>query len=82
MCEPTTGKCQGEHCNATITWGKTLEGKSIPLVPLRTIYHLDEEGVATPLQQYGVRKGTNPPVYVSHFETCPDAKNFGRGRRA
>jgi hypothetical protein len=63
--------CGGQTCKAEIIWGKTPEGKSIPLDPKPPTYVLGEDGVA-------VRSA----AMVSHFATCPDARQFsGSGRK-
>jgi len=81
--------CRG--CGARVVWGKTPEGKTIPLDPKPPIYVVEnvvqDPADATNLKVTVSRaNGTEivPGVrrfMVSHFATCPEAGTF-TGRTA
>lgn len=62
------GKCKG--CGAELAWGKTREGKTIPLDTKAPTYRM----VGGVLERSDAR--------VTHFSTCPAANQFsGAGRK-
>lgn len=58
-------RCKDRDCNARIVWLKTSTGKNMP-VDADTVEPDDEE--------------FEPFRHISHFETCPGAQRFRRGR--
>lgn len=87
-----------KSCHAAIRWGRTTQGKGVPLDPEPVSdgnLVLDTEVGMTlvdgdPLSELPVRhlrRGEQAPVgvprYRSHFVTCPDADSWrGQGRDA
>ena len=60
--------CKG--CGRKMFWGKTAEGKSIPLDASAPVYLLNHSsGVAERVHD----------IFVSHFSTCPKAGDFSKG---
>lgn len=65
------GRCRS--CGAAIVWGKTANGKAMPLD-------------AKPERLFVLKSADDPdcqdvvqvPTYRSHFATCPDADKFRR----
>ena len=69
--------CEG--CGKTIIWGKTHDGKRIPLDPSAPIYGVNvatTDGPVVCLIPAADRKNQGP--WVSHFATCPKASQFSR----
>ena len=72
-------KCNG--CGKQISWGRTIEGKNIPLEMTPHVYEVtevvtDEKGRSTNLVRQLQAK------YISHFICCPDREKFsGKGKR-
>ena len=69
--------CRG--CGKEIIWGKTEDGKKIPLDPVPPVYRffvtMEED-----LQDNAVeRAGRN--YMVSHFATCKNANDFSASRK-
>ena len=62
-------KCK---CGKTIIWGKTADGKKIPLDKSAPVYVLDIAGNAM-RQPYG--------YYVSHYCTCRFSDEFSLGKK-
>jgi hypothetical protein len=65
-----------KSCGAQIRWAKTEAGKTIPLDPEPTLNGnvvLDHAGVA-----HVRHAGVGGARYVSHFATCPFAKQHRR----
>ena len=64
--------CRG--CNKKIVWGKTLEGKIIPLDPTPPVYRLTEgtDGIF-------IERASDS--MVSHFATCTHANDFSGSKR-
>ena len=63
-------KCKG--CGRKMLWGKTVEGKSIPLDASAPVYRLDKvKGTVERSQEF----------FVSHFSTCPRASDFSGSRK-
>lgn len=65
-------------CRARIEFhASPVSGKPTPFVRVRTLYRLEESGA--------LRKVERPPgarpLLVSHFETCPDARQFSERSR-
>lgn len=64
-------------CGATIEWKVLPSGVRCPMQRVKTIYAggMDERvgkiETGRPM----------PPMYVSHFETCPKANEFSRRRK-
>ncbi len=65
-------KCKG--CGREIIWGKTEDGKSIPLDPKPPVYY----PVAGQGDGMVVRRGGG---FVSHFATCRCASDFSANKR-
>ncbi len=67
--------CDG--CGMPIEFITGPKGKPIPAQKVRTVYYLTSKAdlakVTTLLPE--------APMYVSHFETCPKASEFSKGRR-
>lgn len=63
-----SGRCR--TCGAEVVWAKTPAGKPIPL-----------DAIPTKRVLIGARTGLAHvvTVYVTHFETCPDAAKHRRG---
>lgn len=64
-------KCKG--CGREIIWGRTPEGKSIPLDTIAPVYVTHPQGGSSI-----VRHST---AWVSHFATCPKASEFSGSRK-
>lgn len=66
-------RCQS--CGAPIRWAYSETGKKIPLDawPARGLVHLLDGGKGDEPSVVGVR-----PVWRTHFETCPNAKEHRR----
>lgn len=70
---PVDGTCKS--CGAPVIWGKTEQGRAIPLD-------------AKPLKRFvAVTTGTPPlmkllDTYATHFFTCPEAKKHRKARQA
>ena len=74
----TQRPCRG--CGMTIEIREGPNGKPIPLQRIRTVYYLDDQGVAHKVDFDAIGEGLPvPDHYVSHFETCPKAATFSRG---
>ena len=65
--------CKG--CNRIIMWGKTADGKNIPLDPKAPVYRVLEQDTDGALIE---RTSTH---LVSHFSTCPQANRFSSSNR-
>jgi hypothetical protein len=71
--------CKG--CGRDILWGVDEKGTRIPLDPRAPVYHVmafDPETNTYAVERAG---GSVPTNYVSHFATCPKAKDFSRSTR-
>ena len=67
--------CRG--CGKKILWGRTAEGKNIPLDALSPVYRLGE--VTKDDQGRDVQMIVRDrEAFVSHFCTCPKASQFSR----
>lgn len=68
-------------CDAPIRWARTEAGKSMPLdpnpVPDGNVVLLDDDRVHV---LHADESADGAPTYVSHFATCPKAKDHRRGR--
>jgi hypothetical protein len=53
-------------------------GKAIPAQRIRTVYAREEDRLSK--IEFSNDNGERFPLYVSHFETCPYAKDFSRSR--
>jgi len=63
-----------KRCGMKITFIRNAEtGGNIPAQPIRTAYALDADGE---LNKGDLPRGS--ALFVSHFETCPNAKEFRR----
>lgn len=68
------GRCRG--CSIPISFYVGPKGNTIPLQRVRTVYVLGEDMLGAPdLQRSTITDGSEP-VFVSHFETCPNADQF------
>lgn len=69
-------------CGAAIIWALTGAGKRIPLDDDPAAeggrYRLEPDGVAV----YVAVPLAGEPLYVSHFATCPDARDWRHRKRA
>jgi hypothetical protein len=74
-------------CGMKIAFAEGPNGKQIPLQKIRNVYYIaadDAEARARALDPRataddGMRYDAGQ-LYVSHFETCPNAAEFSRGR--
>lgn len=66
------------RCGMVIELVRGPNGKTLPLQRVRTVYTLDEAG------ELAVRIREDAPrgLFVSHFETCPHARDFSRAKRS
>ena len=65
-----------KRCGMPITFiENAATGKQIPAQRIRTIYHYNER-----TRQLEKRE-SEEVLYVSHFETCPNASEFGGKKR-
>lgn len=83
------GQCRG--CGARVIWIRTRAGKNMPCDPTMHNYRIDPTGKEKIVTQSGDVvsgvTGVTPDEsdgigYISHFATCPSARNFrkkGRG---
>jgi len=77
-----TSKCRG--CGREIVWGRTVEGKPIPLDPRPPIYLVTRQDGKMALcaqVREGKRDGVLSGHMVSHFATCPKAADFSGSRK-
>lgn len=81
------GQCRG--CGRRVVWIKTKAGKNMPCDPTIVDYKEDPAGKEKIVTQKGDVvtgiTGVNPGEadgmgYISHFATCPQAKNYRRSR--
>jgi hypothetical protein len=68
-----------KSCNAPIRWEKTANGKSVPLdaKPVENGNVVVRAGVAIYLPR-GQETLVEEPRFISHFVTCPNAKQHRR----
>jgi hypothetical protein len=67
-------------CGAHITWARTPSGRPIPLDPEPVVggnIRVEDPGGACTAR---IEKPSDNPLYMTHFVTCPDAKEHRRGR--
>jgi hypothetical protein len=74
-----TDFCKGQNCKRPVLWGKTPEGKKIPLDPRTPVYRVrnpraDVDGC--------VHIERDETAMVTHFATCPDVGQFGKGKKS
>jgi hypothetical protein len=72
--QDTRGPGHCRSCGAAIEWAQLTTGKRIPfdrIVPVRTQPHLLEDRIVEDLDT-----ATSP----THFQSCPDAKDWRRRR--
>jgi len=63
-------------CGREILFAKSAAtDRPIPLEKLRQVYFVDREGYDPVARPYDLEG----EVFVSHFETCPQASKFTRG---
>lgn len=82
------GTAHCRSCGADIIWVVTANGKRMPLDAVATSTngrfvksHIDAEGNKVVLFMKGRALEENTkPLYASHFQTCPDAKEHRRAR--
>lgn len=72
--KPTTRPCK--TCRAVIQFIEGENGRAIPVQEVRRLYAVNENGR---LEVANVVEGG--PYFVSHFETCPDAGQFSKGKK-
>ena len=71
--------CKG--CGKQITWGRTSEGKNIPLDICGQGYEVVEVTVDDQKRPTNHILALGKKVYTSHFMTCPKRQEFsGRNR--
>lgn len=82
MGEITT--CRGSKCSAQIRWVRTTAGELMPIdaepVLGGNVELIDDGTTAVVHGQPDLFADT--PRYVSHFATCPNAKEFRRAPQA
>lgn len=71
-------RCKG--CGKRIVWGKTDEGKNIPLDPSAPVYEVENVDEDRPGAEAG-RVTRTKTAMVSHFKTCPNANEFSAGNK-
>lgn len=76
MSELVERKCG--RCPAKIVFAEGPNGNAIPLQRVRRVYSV-ADGKAFPL---ALENEAEVKTYVSHFETCPAASSFSRGRKS
>lgn len=75
MPEPASNPRPCRACGREILFATNRKsGKVLPLERVRTVYVLDQDGVAQPMAWPDGAVDT----YVSHFETCPNASRFSK----
>lgn len=73
-----SNKCSG--CGTEITWIKTKAGNYNPCdLPILNYSNSDNPMVVSKSGHVG-RLSELLEGYISHFSTCPNAKNFRRGK--
>lgn len=69
-------------CGAKIEFITGPSGKTIPAQRVRSVYFLKSKGrddaIVTHLER--AEGFSDERLYISHFETCPDASRFSRKR--
>lgn len=81
------GRCRGPHCGRRIVWAVDQDGKKQPLeaVPTFKVLAVDERSglqVQRVKTMVKVRDEEEVPMFlISHFKTCPDAKEFSRSKK-
>lgn len=62
-----------KSCGAKIVWGKTVNGKSIPI----DMYSLPESDKVLLIDRWNTGNNIplifNPQKHISHFATCPNS---------
>ena len=76
-------------CRARLEFIAGSSGRPIPLQSIRTVYVVAEDelgnerverlDLSEAIRQH-VADGARAELFVSHFETCPDADSFSRKR--
>jgi hypothetical protein len=74
---PRCGSGARPGCGKEIRWGRTADGKNIPLDPAAPVYKLGPFDAESGL--YAVEKVDG--FKVSHFATCAQANNFSKGTK-
>ncbi len=71
--------CKG--CGKKIVWGKTGDGKAIPLDPKPPIYYTKEmpDGETACVKFTSMEEGVD--YMVSHFATCSKANEFSASKK-
>lgn len=78
--KPETVKCRG--CNMPITFIKNHQtGAMIPAQAVRTIYQLRKDLLGESYLEIVDVGVQHSRLYISHFETCPEAKRFSSSTR-
>ncbi len=73
-----------DACGASIEFIEGPNGRPIPVQKIRTVYRIPTgQPVGAPaLVKAEIAEVDDPGwLYVSHFETCPDAARFSRRKR-
>ena len=75
------GKSICKGCGKEIEWGKTEDGKNIPLIPAKSVYCFTEDGsqifkLEKTHIQTSNQGGYEAVIYQSHFLDCPKANDF------
>ena len=63
------GRCRS--CGKKLFWGRTPEGKAIPLDAVAPVYEIDEMSGRVVVER-------THTAFVSHFATCPNASTHSR----
>jgi hypothetical protein len=67
-------KCKGKTCNQEIVWALLMGGGKVPLDPRPPVYSIVEKKKLNGQVEIVVERDRNS--MVSHFATCPDARQF------
>ena len=70
-----SAQCKG--CGKQIIWGKTGQGKMIPLDPKPPVYVVSQN-LNNPNEWFAER---HMHAAVSHFATCPKANDFSASKK-
>ena len=75
-----TKRC--EACGTLMLFVRSPDGKSMPVQRVRNSYRLGvaDDGEAQAYAQ-DAGQGALAGHFISHFETCPEASNFSKGKK-
>lgn len=81
----TLGTCGG--CGAPVLWAKTTAGATVPLDPRAVVFRVERytSGPGGDLTELLVHSTSKMELversFVTHFATCPKAREFSKGRK-